>query len=382
MIPQFGPIDLALTQPHIYGKFLAIPPKDRIGKTWFPPMNAMRPIPKGATHLTLAQVQKMGIGKNITTTLPASFNWANPDDVHQYTSSRSDLISGPGNQGQCGSCYAYSSTSALADRWALVTQTPCPRLSTDIACSCIEGDTNYTTCCNGGDPYYVGLLFEKKGVPSEDCVPYSASNGTDPQCPSQVHCNNQGQVVLWKAIQGSTQYLTITDHVPKDDELATEIVKIKTALFQNGPLVCAFYVPSDFMEYKSGIYKDSGKDISGGHAVVIVGYGPDHWVIRNSWGPDWGEGGFFRAYDGLHGNHRLGFDHCVPAPGASDQSALMGGAYVWLADPSSGTPGANNSHRDIVFFGDSSSIWRWVWALLIVCMGLFVFWQIRRRRRG
>lgn len=376
-VPQFGAIDLALSQPHIYGKFLAIPPKDRVGTTFFPAMNAMKPIPKGVKGLTLQEVRKMTAARD-DTPLPESFNWANPDDVRKYNKGNPEFISQPGNQGQCGSCYAYSSCSALADRWALATQQTCPRLSTDIACSCYPGP-NFSGCCSGGDPYYVGKLFEDKGVPSEDCVPYSAIGGTDPQCPSKVQCGGgnggSGDPKLWKAIKGSTQYLTITDHVPKDDELATEILKIKTALFHDGPLVCAFWVPSDFMQYKGGIYKDANKDIEGGHAVVIVGYGPDHWIIRNSWTTSWGENGYCRVYDGLHGNHRLGFDHAVPAPGASDSSQLLGGAYVWMADRSSGGVGSGgNDNGGGGGSNSSSSSWYILGlVLLLVIMGLIVW---------
>ncbi|MCQ2820368.1 MAG: hypothetical protein MJ252_24135 [archaeon] len=52
------------------------------------------------------------------------------------------------------------------------------------------------------------------------------------------------------------------------------------------------------MSYKSGIYQHVSGSYQGGHAVVFIGYGTedgvDYWICQNSWGPDWGESGYFR----------------------------------------------------------------------------------------
>jgi len=90
---------------------------------------------------------------------------------------------------------------------------------------------------------------------------------------------------------------------------------IKSQL-ENGPVSAAFVVYEDFNAYTDGVYRVffiyslsiksffiqhvTGK-VKGGHAVVIVGYGTatcngekvPFWIIRNSWGPKWGKGGFF-----------------------------------------------------------------------------------------
>ena len=71
-----------------------------------------------------------------------------------------------------------------------------------------------------------------------------------------------------------------------------------------------FDVYSDFMSYKGGIYKHVTGGRQGGHAVKLVGYGTesgtDYWIIANSWGPAWGESGFFRIAYG-----EVGIDHDV-----------------------------------------------------------------------
>ena len=57
----------------------------------------------------------------------------------------------------------------------------------------------------------------------------------------------------------------------------------------------SFRVASDFMSYSTGVYKkDDCSKNNGGHAVSIVGYKDNYWIVRNSWGPSWGESGYFR----------------------------------------------------------------------------------------
>lgn len=59
-----------------------------------------------------------------------------------------------------------------------------------------------------------------------------------------------------------------------------------------GPVIVA--VDADkFGDYDGGIFSSCGTQIN--HAVTVVGFVKDsHWVIQNSWGPDWGEDGFMR----------------------------------------------------------------------------------------
>ncbi|CAF1053436.1 unnamed protein product [Rotaria sordida] len=68
-------------------------------------------------------------------------------------------------------------------------------------------------------------------------------------------------------------------------------------------------ISSTFKTYKSGIFQVNGCSTSvrsSNHAVVIVGYGVDkttgmpYWKARNSWGPSWGDGGYFRIQRGVN----------------------------------------------------------------------------------
>jgi len=48
------------------------------------------------------------------------------------------------------------------------------------------------------------------------------------------------------------------------------------------------------LDYKSGVYKYVSGDSIGGHAVKLIGWGPDYWLAVNSWNETWGEKGLFR----------------------------------------------------------------------------------------
>ncbi|VDP35113.1 unnamed protein product [Echinostoma caproni] len=81
---------------------------------------------------------------------------------------------------------------------------------------------------------------------------------------------------------------------------------LKVMVSSQGPIAIAVDADRGFHQYSRGIYQSpSCSSRSLNHAVLVVGYGEDrgnrYWIIKNSWGPDWGEGGYIRlARD--HGN--------------------------------------------------------------------------------
>ena len=65
----------------------------------------------------------------------------------------------------------------------------------------------------------------------------------------------------------------------------------------NKPVPCGMYVYEDLKNYVGGVYEPlTGQENLGGHLVCIVGFDDSQscWIVKNSWGPDWGEDGFFR----------------------------------------------------------------------------------------
>lgn len=76
-------------------------------------------------------------------------------------------------------------------------------------------------------------------------------------------------------------------------------------------MVIGFEVYPDFQQYKGGVYQHTGLTNTfnpfelTNHAVLLVGYGVDgesgdkYWIVKNSWGPEWGEKGYFRIMRGV-----------------------------------------------------------------------------------
>merc|ERR1719454_2491722 len=80
-------------------------------------------------------------------------------------------------------------------------------------------------------------------------------------------------------------------------------------LHSNGPVVVSLEPKSDLMYYQGGIYESTADEIHQewervDHAVLLIGYGEangkKYWTLQNSWGPDWGENGFFRMARGIN----------------------------------------------------------------------------------
>ena len=213
--------------------------------------------------------------------LPTSYDWRNVNSVNYVSPVR--------NQGQCGSCYSFASMAMLEARIRIMTNNALqPVFSPQDVLGCSE----YAQGCDGGFPYLIaGKYGEDYGVVSEDCFPYK---GHDTQCEEKSDC------LRWY----TTNYRYIGGfYGATNDEL------MRLELIRNGPIAVGFEVLSDFTHYKGGIYRHTGLEDSfnpwvvTNHAVLVVGYGEEdgvkYWTIKNSWGENWGEKGFFRIVRGV-----------------------------------------------------------------------------------
>jgi cathepsin B len=208
-------------------------------------------------------------------TAPASVDWAtaNPGCVNHIR-----------DQGQCGSCWAFSAIGEFCDRRCIhgkdVTRV---QYSEQYVVSCDTVDQG----CNGG---YIGMVWrflDKTGTTLDTCVPYtSGAAGVTGTCPTK--CKDGS---AFPAFVKSVSYV----------DVATSIDSIMTAVAE-GPVTTGFTVYYDFELYTSGIYSHKFGPNMGGHAVEIVGYGTENgvnfWKVKNSWGASWGEAGYFRIVKG------------------------------------------------------------------------------------
>jgi len=193
-----------------------------------------------------------------------------------------------GNQGGCGSCWAFSAAQVLGDRYcinknlgAVLSLSPQYQVSCDTA----------NSGCSGGYLDKTWSFLSTKGDPTSTCVPYSGTNGV---CPTK--CANNSPLVLYKA----TGALQLNGN---------NIPSIQNEILQYGPIQAAFAVYQDFFYYTSGVYKHSSGSYVGGHAVRVVGWGVTgnqlYWIVANQWGTGFGINGFFWI---SRGNNEVGFE--------------------------------------------------------------------------
>jgi len=198
------------------------------------------------------------------------------------------------NQGDCGSCWAIAASTVLEGHAEIYTG----KARTFSAEEIVRCTPNPKHCggdggCKGATAELAMELVLKKGCAEAAQVPYTASDGV---CSSGSPTSDMAQAFI--DISDSNQNggaafgMTGWETLPKN-----EYEPLARALAEKGPVAVSVAADTWF-SYESGIFNGCGKDAVIDHAVTAVGYGDESgrkfWVIQNSWGKDWGEGGRIR----------------------------------------------------------------------------------------
>lgn len=221
------------------------------------------------------------------------------------------VISPVKDQGACGSCWAFASTANI-ESYVALSGAPLPVLAPQqlVSCSKNPQQCGGTGGCGGSIAELAYDYVQANGMVLEKNYPYTAR---DSPC-------NQSAI--------ATPAATLTGHVRL---VQNDYNSVMQALSTIGPLaVNVWAIP--FQSYRSGIFNGcsykASMDID--HVVQLVGYGTDsgkdYWIIRNSWGPGWGENGFMRmAREGPQTLATCGLD-MTPADGTACQgdAAVVG----------------------------------------------------------
>jgi len=195
---------------------------------------------------------------------PADVDWTN-----------NGAVTGVKDQGQCGSCWAFSTTGALEGLayqqanwlWEFSEQQL-------VDCASSYGNAG----CSGGLMDHAFLYTAAKGINMEAEYPYTAQDGT---CKTSVESSA-------RIVNKGHADVAINDNAALKTAIAMQPVSVGIEA-------------DDFQFYKSGVFDDwTGCGDQLNHGVLAVGYGTDQasgkmfWKIKNSWGGAWGESGFFR----------------------------------------------------------------------------------------
>lgn len=188
-------------------------------------------------------------------------------------------LSPVGDQGNCGSCVAFASVAVLEGQITISNKLSWlkPQYSQQALFDCGQG-----SCKVGWLPEWSIYQLKTVGVPDLSCAPYKLGATGDNGVCMENYCDNQVSRTV-KIASSSTP----STRFGGSDKKVKEALKL-------GPLLTTMNAREDFLYYKGGVYKTKNSKKAGGHAVALVGFDDEKkaWLIKNSWGQDWGENGY------------------------------------------------------------------------------------------
>jgi hypothetical protein len=214
-----------------------------------------------------------------TTNPPATFDWRNVKGTSYVTPVR--------DQQACASCVSFSTVVALeaiSIRRRLAASRTVSAAGTSASSAVDLAEQDFLNCwnpttdeCQGALPSWYADRAVCKGVASERDVPYAAR---DANACAQVARDKLG-LKGWY-------------HPPVTDK------GLKQAVFKSAPVAVAILAENSFGMYRGGVLPcgvpGAGRGVN--HAVAVVGWDATSFVVKNSWGANWGDAGYVRLASG------------------------------------------------------------------------------------
>lgn len=180
------------------------------------------------------------------------------------------------DQGQCGSCWSFSSSGAMEGAWAIKTN-GIVSISEQQLVDCSKKYGNLG--CKGGLMDNAFQYAIDNGMCSEESYPYTS--GVTKTGGSCSKCNPVVEI-------------SACADVPPNNQVA-----LKEVVALVGPVSIALDAETKvFQSYKSGVVTSNSCGTNLDHGVLIVGYGEEdgikYWLVKNSWGESWGDDGYIK----------------------------------------------------------------------------------------
>ncbi|WP_173346301.1 C1 family peptidase [Pseudoduganella dura] len=198
--------------------------------------------------------------------LPVAMDWRNVGGRNH--------ISPVKDQKHCGACVSFCVCAAVESVVSIATGQ-----ITDLSEADLHFCSSHGAGCGGWWPSDAIDQATARGIPVDELFPYdSAFDGAGtPGCRIDPH----REARLYR---------------PSGQSVLMTTAERKQWLSSRGPVCAAFHVYDDFFLAGTGIYRHLTGNHAGYHCVEVVGYSDTDrcWIAKNSWGPDWGDSGFFR----------------------------------------------------------------------------------------
>ncbi|MFC4122867.1 C1 family peptidase [Nonomuraea zeae] len=198
--------------------------------------------------------------------LPAAVDWRNMNGRNHVSPVKHQL--------NCGSCVSFCTCAVVESAVSIATGAEIDLSEADLHFCSAHG-----AGCGGWWPSDAIDEAGRRGIPPEEFFPYPSAfdEAGNPGC--RLHPDRD------KQLYAPTGYSTLMSTAERKQWLATR-----------GPVCAVFHVYDDFFALSNEVYRHVTGGHAGYHCVEVIGYSDADqcWIAKNSWGADWGDGGFFR----------------------------------------------------------------------------------------